>query len=342
MSDATPQHGCTPELSVVIPCYNESENVRELFERLTTVCEEVIGNEYEIVFVNDGSKDDTWKEILSLYSYDRHVFAINLSRNYGHQIALTAGLSLCRGQRVLIIDADLQDPPELLAKMMAAMDAGADVAYGVRSERLGESWFKRTSASLFYRILARVVDINIPVDTGDFRLISRRALDIVVAMPEQHRFIRGMVSWIGFNQVPIIYMRQPRRHGETNYPLSKMLHFAIDAITGFSIRPLRIASYIGLMTGFFAVLILLYTIYNWANGNVVAGWTSLMSVVLFMGTAQLVVMGIIGEYLGRLYLEAKHRPLFVVQDVLMPRIETNSALPNLKQSELQRQQVKIR
>src|SRR5262245_26707264 len=303
-------------LSVVVPCYNESGNIAELWRRVTEACRDQVGIDYEIVLVNDGSKDASWAEMKALREGDPRIVAVNLSRNYGHQIALSAGLSLAKGQRVLILDADLQDPPELLSKMMPLMDSGADVVYGVRTGRLAESWFKRTSANLFYRFLAQIIDVPIPVDTGDFRLISRRAIDILIKMPEQHRFIRGMISWIGLVQVPIHYRRQPRYFGETKYPLSKMVKFALDAVTGFSVRPLRIASYFGIVSALSALVVLLYAIYRWLTGQVVVGWTSLVIVALLLGAAQLIVLGIIGEYLGRLYMESKQRPLFVIQDVL--------------------------
>lgn len=336
MTDTACNHSENIALSVVVPCYNEEDNIDELYRRVTNVCSDLFGDSYEIVIVNDGSSDVTWHKILNLYFVDGHIFAINLSRNYGHQVALSAGLSYCSGARTLIIDADLQDPPELLPTMMAAMDAGADVVYGVRSERLGESWFKRASANLFYRLLARIVDITIPVDTGDFRLISRRALDVLVAMPEHHRFIRGMISWIGLTQTPVAYQRQPRYSGETKYPLSRMLRFAIDAITGFSVRPLRIATYIGMISGLCALVALSHTIYSWLIGNVVTGWTSIMAVILLLGAAQLIVMGIIGEYLGRLYIEAKCRPLFVAQDVLRRRLDAQANRRNPEPSPQQR------
>ncbi|AXV17701.1 glycosyltransferase (plasmid) [Neorhizobium sp. SOG26] len=321
------------ELSVVIPCFNESGNLLELHRRLTDVCAAVT-QDYEILLVNDGSHDETWDVISRLHKIDPHVVAVNLSRNYGHQIALSAGLSHCCGDRVLIIDADLQDPPELLSQMMKIMSAGADVVYGVRTERLGESWFKRLTASLFYRLLAKVVDVQIPVDTGDFRLISRRALDVLLSMPEHNRFIRGMVSWIGFRQVPIAYQRQPRFAGETKYPLSRMLRFAADAITGFSTLPLRTATYFGFVSGFFAFASLIYTIGSWLMGNAITGWTSLMSVVLLLGAAQLLVIGIVGEYLGRLYMEAKRRPLYVVQDLLGH--ETNGSFSHFERTDFGR------
>jgi dolichol-phosphate mannosyltransferase len=316
MRDVLQRLASQVKLSVVVPCYNEVGNIGELHKRVSAACEKSVGSSYELVLVNDGSRDETWNEIATLHFSDEHVVAVNLSRNYGHQVALSAGLSVCLGERVLILDADLQDPPELLSGMMEAIDRGADVAYGVRSERLGESWFKRASAKFFYRLLAHVVDIEIPTDTGDFRLMTRRAVDILVDMPEQHRFIRGMVSWIGLKQTPIMYQRQPRYFGVTKYPLTKMVRFALDAITGFSIRPLRIASYFGLISGFSAVILLSHVLYLWALGDTVEGWTSIVSVMLLLGAAQLFVIGIIGEYLGRLYMEAKGRPLFVVQDLL--------------------------
>jgi dolichol-phosphate mannosyltransferase len=243
------------------------------------------------------------------------VVAVNLSRNHGHQLALTAGLSVCRGERVLVIDADLQDPPELLSDMMVLMDEGADVVYGQRVTRAGESWFKRTTAAVFYRLLSNITDVPIPVDTGDFRLISRRALDVLNAMPEPHRFVRGMVSWIGFKQVPLKYERAKRFAGETKYPLHKMVRFAVDAITGFSIQPLRVSIYAAALMGFAALVLLVFVLFSYAFLNTVRGWTSVICVVLFMGSAQMMILGIMGEYLGRLYMQGKQRPLFIISEV---------------------------
>jgi glycosyltransferase involved in cell wall biosynthesis len=304
-----------PKLSVVVPCFNEAEGLRELHSRLTNACGQVVGNSYEIVLVNDGSTDETWNGILKLASNDERVVGVNLARNYGHQIALSAGLTLARGVRILIIDADLQDPPELLPAMMQKIDEGADVVYGQRSTRAGESRFKKLTSLAFYRLLDQLIDIKIPLDTGDFRLMSRRALDILNAMPEQHRFVRGMVSWIGLRQEPLFYERAARFAGVTHYPLSKMVRLAFDAITGFSIQPLRIASYLGIFTGLAGCLLLFYTLFRWLEGNVVEGWTSLMVVVVTLASIQLFVLGILGEYLGRLYIEAKRRPLFVIESV---------------------------
>jgi dolichol-phosphate mannosyltransferase len=243
------------------------------------------------------------------------IVAVNLSRNYGHQLALSAGLSVSRGERIFILDADLQDPPELLAQMMRRMDDGVDVVYGKRIKREGETLFKTVTAHIFYRLLGRLVEIDIPTDTGDFRLMSRRALEVLNQMPENHRFIRGMVSWIGFRQEAIHYERAARFAGETKYPLSKMLRFALDAITGFSVRPLRLASYLGAGFGAASLLTLFYVILSWGIGRTVPGWTSLMGVILLLGSAHLLVLGVLGEYVGRLYIESKRRPLYVIQEI---------------------------
>jgi dolichol-phosphate mannosyltransferase len=247
---------------------------------------------------------------------DPHVVAVNLSRNHGHQLALTAGLDLCRGDHVLIIDADLQDPPELLPAMMDTMRTEkADVVYGVRKSRAGETAFKRATAHGFYRLLSRATEVDIPVDAGDFRLMSRRALDALLAMPEQARFIRGMVAWIGFRQVALPYDRAERFAGETKYPLAKMIRFALDALTGFSSAPLKLASHAGLWLSVGSVLLIIYIAYAWAIGRSVPGWTSLMLVVVVLGAVQMFVLALLGEYIGRLYNEAKARPLYIVQEI---------------------------
>lgn len=265
--------------------------------------------------------------MLNLAEHDPKLVVVNLSRNYGHQLALTAGLHLCRGQRALILDADLQDPPELLPKMMERMDLGFDVVFGQRKKRDGETWFKRVSAASFYRCLDRIADINIPVDAGDFRLMSRRSIDILNAMPESGRFLRGMVSWIGLPQDAISYERGPRFAGQTKYPLGKMIRFALDAITGFSIRPLRLASYLGLAIGGASVLLLFYVIGSYLRGHVVQGWTSLAVILLVVSSAQLLMIGLLGEYLGRIYVEAKRRPLYVIQDVVRGSRPSIAELP---------------
>jgi glycosyltransferase involved in cell wall biosynthesis len=310
-------------LSVVVPCYNEQDGVMELHRRVSAACHGVVGASYEVVLVDDGSNDRTWERIGDLVSSGANVVGVRLSRNHGHQLALSAGLTFARGERVLLIDADLQDPPELLPAMMKLMDDGADVVYGQRVARRRESAFKRATAAAFYRLLDSLTDVRIPVDTGDFRLMSRRALDVFLSMPEQHRFIRGMVSWIGFRQVPILYERRERFAGVTKYPFSKMLRLGLDAVTSFSTRPLRLASMLGAFFGMCGLGGLLYTLGSWVTGHVVPGWTSATSIMLVLGSTQLLVLGILGEYLGRLYVESKGRPLFVVQEVLAAKRPSN-------------------
>ena len=304
-----------PRLTIVVPAYNEQDTLAELYRRLKAASKAASGDSYEIVIVDDGSTDQTWSELEMLSAKDPHIVAVKLSRNHGHQLALTAGLSFCRGERILIIDADLQDPPELLNSMMQKMDEGADVVYGVRTGREGESSFKLLTARLFYRVLEFLAETHIPRDTGDFRLMSRRALDVLNSMPEQHRFIRGMVSWIGMKQEPVCYRRDARFAGSTKYPLRKMIRFALDAITSFSTRPLRLASYFSIIFGLLALVGVGYVGMSWVSGNTVRGWVSLSVMFLLFASAQLLVLGIMGEYLGRVFVEAKRRPLFVIERV---------------------------
>jgi dolichol-phosphate mannosyltransferase len=302
------------DLSVVVPCYNEADGLAALIERLADVCR-TLAVAFEIVLVDDGSQDTTWPTMLVLCREHPELVAVKLSRNHGHQLALTAGLSVCRGRRILIIDADLQDPPELLPEMIRLMDAGADVVYGRRRERAGEGPLKKLTAAGFYRLIQRLSDVPIPPDTGDFRLMSRRALDVLLAMPERHRFIRGMVSWIGFRQEAILYDRAPRFAGRTKYNYRKMIRFALDAITGFSVRPLQLASLAGFGFGLLAAVVLAYAFFGWAFSRTVSGWTSLIAVVALLGSVQLFVLGIIGEYLGRLYVQSQGRPLFIIERI---------------------------
>jgi dolichol-phosphate mannosyltransferase len=303
-------------LSIVVPCFNEEACLGELHQRLGAAARSAVGEDYELVLVNDGSRDASWPAMQRLAAEDAHLVAVNLSRNHGHQLALTAGLDLCRGDKILIIDADLQDPPELLAAMLETMrETGADVVYGVRQSRAGETAFKRATAHGFYRLLSRATDVDIPVDAGDFRLMSRRALDALLAMPEQARFIRGMVAWIGFKQVPFAYDRAERFAGETKYPLKKMVRFAFDALTGFSSAPLKLASHAGLWLSLGSLLLIVYIAYAWITGHSIQGWTSLMLVVVVLGAVQMFVLALMGEYIGRLYNESKRRPLYIVQDV---------------------------
>jgi polyisoprenyl-phosphate glycosyltransferase len=303
-------------LSIVVPCFNEEACLPELYRRLTGAARQAARDDYEIVLVNDGSRDSTWDVMRGIAADDPRVLAVNLSRNHGHQLALTAGLDLSHGDTILIIDADLQDPPELLPDMLETMrKENADVVYGLRRSRKGETAFKRATAHGFYRMLSRATDIDIPVDTGDFRLMSRRALEALLAMPEQSRFIRGMVAWIGFRQVPFLYDRDVRFAGETKYPFRKMLRFAFDALTGFSSAPLKLASHAGLWLSLGSVLILAYISYAWLAGRNIPGWTSLMFVVVVLGAVQMFVLALMGEYIGRLYNESKRRPLYIVQEV---------------------------
>lgn len=303
------------KLSIVVPCYNEQDNLQPLCARIVAVAKDVVGSSFEIVLVNDGSRDQTWPGMCRLAVDDCRIVAVNLSRNHGHQLALSAGLSLTHGDRILILDADLQDPPELLREMMRLMDAGADVVYGRRTHRIGESLFKRWTARTFYRLMNSLTDTPIPMDTGDFRLMSRRVLAVLNSMPEEHRFVRGMVSWIGFRQVPIDYARDPRRQGRSSYPLRKMLGLAMDAVTSFSTRPLRLASLFGLSFSVLGMIGVCWSIGAWLAGAALPGWTSVMVVVLVLGGVQLAVIGILGEYVGRIYMEVKRRPLYVIEEV---------------------------
>lgn len=303
-------------LSIVVPCYNEADCLPALHERLSTAARGTAGEDYELVLVNDGSRDASWQVMGALAASDRHVVAIDLSRNHGHQLALTAGLDLCRGDLIMIVDADLQDPPELLGAMLETMRAeSADVVYGVRRSRAGETPFKRATAHGFYRMLASATDIEIPIDTGDFRLMSRRALNVLLAMPEQARFIRGMVAWIGFKQVPLPYDREERFAGTSKYPIAKMVRFALDALTSFSSAPLKLASHAGIALAFGSLLIIAYILYGWMTGRSTPGWTSVMLVVVVLGAVQMFVLGMMGEYIGRLYSQAKQRPLYIVQSI---------------------------
>jgi glycosyltransferase involved in cell wall biosynthesis len=314
-----------PAVSIVAPCYNEADCLGEFHRRAAAAAQMNCDEAYEIVLVDDGSRDNTWDLIAGIATADPHVVGVRLMRNHGHQLAASAGLALARGQRVMLIDADLQDPPELLAPMMKLMDGGADVVFGQRGARHAESWFKKASASGFYRLLSRLAAVPIPRDTGDFRLMRRRVVDALVAMPERQRFIRGLVSWIGGRQVALVYERQARHAGSSKYPLRRMIRFAVDAITGFSIGPLRAATYLGLAAASLALLLMGYTLWQWVAGDTVAGWSSVMTAIVLFGAVQLIVLGIQGEYVGRLFQEAKARPLFLIDTVMAE--STERALP---------------
>ena len=301
----------TPHISVVSPCFNEELVLAEFYRRAKGACEKCTSH-YEIVLVNDGSTDATGRMIDDLAHRDKHVVAVHLSRNHGQQLALTAGLSVCRGDNILIIDADLQDPPELLPSMLSRRQAGADVVYGQRRQRAGETWFKRWSAYSFYRFLNSLTDISIPRDTGDFRLVSRRVIDCLLAMPERQRFVRGMVNWIGFRQEAFLYDRDPRFAGVSKYPVGRMVKLAIDAITSFSLKPLAIASYLAAVTGLLSIGLVLYAVMSLVLGGAGSGWAILLAALSMMSSLQFVVLAIQGEYLGRLYEQSKGRPLFII------------------------------
>ncbi len=302
-------------ISVVAPCFNEQDVLPEFLRRVGAVLD-AVGGTSEVVLVDDGSRDRTWEIMTAAAAADPRVVAVRLMRNHGHQLALTAGLSVCRGERILIIDADLQDPPELLPDMMALMDQDADVVYGQRRQRDGESLFKRATAAGFYRLINRLTDVDIPADAGDFRLVTRRVLDLLLAMPERHRFIRGMVAWIGGRQVPLHYDRHARAAGESKYPLSKMIRFAADAITAFSVVPLMASMTIGWVMAAVGFGFFIYSIVGWFMHATLPGWASIMAAMGLLGGMQFLMLGIIGAYLGRLYDQSKGRPLFMIRDIV--------------------------
>ena len=282
-----------------------------LLPRLTDACWSLT-EEYEIILVNDGSTDETWSMVQQGAKLFPRVRGINLARRYGQQVAISAGLSQCRGERILFIDADLQDPPELLPDMMKMMDRGADVVYGQRRKRIGDSWFKKTTAKYFYRFMEWASDNALPPEAGDFRLINRRVLELIQQMPERQRYLRGMIAWLGLTQVPIAYDRQARSAGETHYPLRRMMNLAMDAIASFSAAPLRLSLWFSALCGGFAFLMMLYAFGIWLAGDTVAGWASLACIMFFFFGLQFLCIGLIGEYVGRIYVESKQRPLFVV------------------------------
>jgi dolichol-phosphate mannosyltransferase len=310
-------------VSVIAPCHNEEECIREFHRRMRSALSELAAP-CEIVFVNDGSTDRTAEYLAEIQTIDPDVVIVDLSRNHGHQLALSAGLEIARGARVLIIDADLQDPPELLPEMMAAMDAGADVAYGRRISRSRESWFKRATAGLFYRLLRSLTKTAVPLDTGDFRLMSRQIVDILRQMPEPHRFLRGMVAWVGFRQVPVNYRRDPRFAGKTKYSVGNMIGLAIDAVTGFASAPLRFMFYLAALTAAAAACVLAWIAYALLIVHAVPGWAGILCVQLVFATVNLLALGLIGEYVGRAFIQGKARPLFIVRSVSRGRDDSDA------------------
>jgi glycosyltransferase involved in cell wall biosynthesis len=320
-----------PVISVVVPCYNEEEVLMHCHSRLTQVLASMEGTEYELVYVNDGSSDRTDEILRYLNQTSPQTRVVMLSRNFGHQAAVTAGLTAAAGQCVVIIDADLQDPPEVILQMVERWRQGYEVVYGIRETRAGESSFKLRSAQLFYRLINKLSDVHIPLDTGDFRLLDRRAADALLAMPERHRLLRGMASWIGFRQYGLKYAREARFAGSTKYPLRKMFNLALDGIFSFSTVPLRFVTTLGLLTAALAAAGILYSLaVRIFTSHWVAGWATLILAVLFTGGVEMFCFGILGEYIGRIYTEIKQRPLFVVREML----ELNGRAGELKRQPL--------
>ncbi len=302
------------EYTIIAPIYNEIGNIPELYRRVKETLEQT-GEMWELLMIDDGSTDGSTDEIRKIAAIDEHVKPVIFARNFGHQIAVTAGLDYSSGQAVVIIDSDLQDPPEVILDMIAKWKDGFEVVYAQRSEREGETWFKLFTASLFYRLIYRITDVNIPMDTGDFRLLDRKVVDVMVQMRERHRFLRGMSSWVGFKQTGVTYKRASRFSGVTKYPFKKMLKFASDAITSFSYFPLQVAMYLGFVSaGLSIIAIPIVIIMRMAGLHAFIGQATTLIAVLFLGGVQLISLGILGEYMGRLYDEAKGRPLYIVRE----------------------------
>jgi dolichol-phosphate mannosyltransferase len=310
-----PLTGQRPIYSVVAPVYDEEATLPHFYQRVVEVMES-LGEPFELVLVNDGSHDGSYEVARELHERDPRVRVVNFSRNFGHQIAISAGLDYARGQAVIIIDSDLQDPPEVIRELVARWKGGAEVVYAQRAQRAGETWFKLVTASAFYRLMGRITSVTIPRDTGDFRLLDRRVVDALVTMREHHRFMRGLSAWVGFRQDAVQYHRQERFAGKTKYPLRKMLRFSVDAITGFSTVPLQLATTFGFfLAGLSLVGIVVAAILRLTT-HAIIGQASTLILVLFMGGIQLIFLGIIGEYLGRIYDEVRNRPLYLVREVL--------------------------
>lgn len=318
-------------ISIVAPNYNESATIPEFYRRVSQVMSG-LNVSWELVYVDDGSSDNSADLIRDLASKDSHIVPVIFARNFGHQLAVTAGLDYSDGQAVVIIDADLQDPPEVIPDLVARWREGYEVVYAVRTEREGESWFKLATASLFYRLIYRITDVNIPLDTGDFRLLDRKVVNVINQMRERHRFLRGMSVWVGFRQIGVSYKRAARFAGETKYPIKKMVKFASDAITGFSYFPLQMATYLGFISACLSILAIPIVIglRIWGTHEPLLGQATTLIAVLFLGGVQLISLGILGEYIGRLYDEAKGRPLYIVREAP----DLNSTKPDQEQTKI--------
>ncbi len=313
-----------PVISIVAPVYNEEAILHELYRRMAETLD-AIGETWELVLVNDGSYDRSFEIMCELHEQDARVHVVNFSRNFGHQIAITAGADYAQGEAVVVIDADLQDPPSLIGEMVQKWREGYEVIYAVRAQRKGETRFKLWTASLFYHLINRITGVDIPRDAGDFRLMDRKVVDAMRRMREHHRFMRGLSVWVGFKQIGVEYIREERYAGETKYPFSKMLRFALDGITSFSYLPLQLATYLGFFIAGLSVLGILFTVILRLSGSqAFYGQASTLVIVLFLGGIQLISLGIIGEYLGRIYEEVKQRPLYIVSDAIGFRVEDGS------------------
>ena len=313
-------------LSVIVPAYNEEEVLPIFHGRLVAALANIteLAGRWEVVYVNDGSKDGTLHILKELQRTNPAVGVAALSRNFGKEAAMSAGLKLARGDAVILIDADLQDPPELIGEMVRVWQQGADVVNMKRSSRQGETWFKKASAAWFYKVINWLSEVHIPENVGDFRLLSRRAVDALNQLPESNRFMKGLFAWIGYKQVVVEYVRHPRAAGETKWPYFKLLNFAIEGITGFSVVPLRLASYAGFLTAFSAFVYALFLLVKTLTiGDSVKGFPTLILTILILGGLQLMAMGIIGEYLGRLFMESKRRPLFLIDEYIAPQVVAN-------------------
>lgn len=303
------------ELSVIIPLYNEEENIPVLYSRLKKVLLDLLPeNRHEIIFINDGSKDQTRVLIKELAEKDNTIVFVNLTRNFGHQVAISAGVDICRGKAVVIMDGDLQDPPELIPDLYQKYKSGYEVVYAQRKAREGESWFKRKTAEWYYKIIKKITDIDIPLNTGDYRIVDHKIVEALRKMPEKDKFLRGQIAWLGFKQTKVLYDRPPRNSGKTGFSLKKMTDLALNGITSFSDWPLKLATMAGFFTSFFSLILIAYAIYSRFIGDeFVKGWTSLMISITFIGGVQLLCIGIIGEYIIRLINNIRNRPLYIVE-----------------------------
>jgi dolichol-phosphate mannosyltransferase len=302
------------DISVIIPVYNEEHNIDELYKRLKAAVSEVTQN-YELIFINDGSHDGSLHKLKTLSEADSNVFYINLSRNFGHQVAVSAGLDFCTSKTTVIIDADLQDPPELIPKLYDEHKKGFDVVYAKRVSREGETFMKKATSKLFYRILQKITAFNIPLDVGDFRLLDKKVVAALRSMPEQNKFLRGQIAWLGFNQTFVEFKREPRKHGKSGYSYGKMFSLAFDAVTGFSDKPLLLVSRLGFLISLVSFLVILFAIFShFILEQTITGWTSLIISSMFIGGIQLLSIGVIGEYISRISTNVKNRPLYVISD----------------------------